>query len=116
MEGAVWCIGRYIWLAPGELRHIVTELRYGSLLQPDQHPLDCAVSGKCHLLTRGWLRDYHYDPPDAVEKLHDVRTSMVTEGPRWWWTPENGDIVWMRKRFWEANGRKFASTLRKFIL
>lgn len=106
-------------LAPGELRPNVEERRYGSLCQvvdtthrwPEQ-PLDYAISGECHLHTRGedsWLRDclYHYDPPDSLEKLSDLRSSMVTEGPRWWRTPENGEIKWMPKRFWGANAGRW---------
>jgi hypothetical protein len=104
-------------LAPGELRPNVDARRYGSLLHPADrdgwsgHPLDYALSGERHLLGRvehTWLQDclYHYNPMiDSLEKLHDVRDSMVTEGPRWWRTPEHGDVVWMPQRFWGANER-----------
>jgi hypothetical protein len=98
-------------LAPGQGRPDVNRRRYGSLLCPDLHPLDYAISGECHRFTGDedrWLRDClnHYQPSDSLEKLHDVRSSMVSEGPRWWRTPENGDIVWMPKRFWGANGER----------
>jgi hypothetical protein len=101
-------------LAPGESRPNVSAGRYGSLLG-QEHPwteqaLDCAISGESGLLTRGeenWLKDClrYYVSLDSMEKVLEVRESMVTEGPRWWRSPDNGDIVWIPKRYWGANGR-----------
>ena len=79
-------------LASGELRPNVNKRRYGSLFGTHTWstlPLDYAISGECHLCTRGeerWLKDClnHYDAMiDSLDKLHDTRECMVTEGPRW---------------------------------
>ena len=74
-------------------------------------PLDLAISGECYLLgywEEQWLKDclssYSSDEPiDCLEKLHDVRARMNSEGPRWWWEPGNGGIVWMTSEFWGLN-------------
>ena len=65
--------------------------------------LDLAISGECDLLgywEEQWLKDclsrYSSEEPiDSLEKLHDVRARMNSEGPRWWREPGNGGIVWM---------------------
>ena len=52
--------------------------------------LDLAISGKCDLLgylEENWLKDClsRYEAPlDSLEKLHEARAWIKTEGPRWW--------------------------------
>jgi hypothetical protein len=101
-------------LAAGELRPNVHERRYGSLTDPaigwSGNALDYALSGEACNLTRAegyWLKDcqnYYHDVKeiDSLEKLHDVRECMVTEGPRWW-RDDCGELHWMPRRFWGAN-------------
>lgn len=118
-EPRVWRELIHAWdstfhLAPGEIRPNVNAGRYGRLLdQAHAWPelaLDTAISGESSLLSSGeenWLKDClrHYVSLDSLEKVLEVRASMVTEGPRWWRSPDNGDVVWIPKRFWGANGR-----------
>lgn len=118
-EPRVWRELIHAWdstfcLAPGESRPNVSAGRYGSLLggEPEcpELPLDCAISGESCRLTRGeenWLKDClrYYVSLHSMEEVLEVRASMVTEGPRWWSSPDNGDIVWIPKRYWGANGR-----------
>ena len=42
-----------------------------------------------------WLTDclYYYKSIESLKMLHDVRERMVTEGPRLWRKPENGNLV-----------------------
>ena len=49
-----------------------------------------------------WLTDclYYYKSIESLKMLHDVRERMVTEGPKWWRKLENGNLVWMPRRFW----------------
>ena len=73
--------------------------------------LDLAISGECDLLgyweeqrLKDCLSRYSSeDPIDSLEKLHDVRARMNSEGPRWWREPGNGGIVWMPSEFWGLN-------------
>ena len=71
--------------------------------------LDLAISGECDLLgylEENWLKDClsRYEAPlDSLEKLHEARAWMNTEGPRWWRDPGNGGIVWMPSEFWGLN-------------
>ena len=118
-EPRVWKELIHAWdstfrLSPGEIRPNVSAGRYGSLLDQAHAraglALDCAISGEsCHLTREeeNWLKDClrYYVSPDSLEQVLEVRTSMVTEGPRWWRSPDNGDVVWIPKRFWGANGR-----------
>ena len=102
-------------LAAGELRPNVNERRYGSLTDPaigrPGNALDYALSGESCNFTSAehhWLKDcqnYYQDVKeiDSLEKLHDVRECMVTEGPRWW-KDDRGELHWMPRRFWGANG------------
>ena len=108
-------------LAPGERRPNVAERRYGSLtvidtaLQWSGYALLLAMDDteKCNHSREehAWLKDcyYRYDGKiDSLKKMHNVRGRMVTEGPRWWRAPEpvtvGGELHWMPKRFWGANG------------
>ena len=118
-EPRVWRELLHAWdstfrLAPGESTPDVDAGRYGSLLDApasfQDRPLECAISGECRRLTRGeenWLKDClrYYVPLDSLETVLEVRASMITEGPRWWRSPDNGELVWIPKRFWGANGR-----------
>ena len=119
-EHRVWRELCHAWdttfrLAPGEVRPNRAERRYGFLFGHQKWPefaLDIAISGESgRFLCSGeedWLKDclYHYTSNlDSLEKLHDVRGSMVTEGPRWWRRAEDGKFEWMPKRFWGANSR-----------
>ena len=104
-------------LAAGEFVPNVDERRYGSLTDPaigwSGNALDYALSGEACNLTRAegyWLKDcqnyYHaVKEIDSLEKLHDVRECMVTEGPRWW-RDDCGEPHWMPRRFWGANGAR----------
>ena len=62
-------------------------------------PLDLAFSGECDLLgywEEQWLKDclsQYEQPIHSLEKLHEVRAWMNSEGLRWWWKPGNGGIV-----------------------
>ena len=70
--------------------------------------LDLAISGECDLLgylEENWLKDClsRYEAPlDSLEKLHEARAWIKTEGPRWWREPGNGGIVWMSSEFWDS--------------
>jgi hypothetical protein len=118
-EPRVWRELCHAWettfrLAPGESGPNVSAGRYGSLFAPGLSfpdlPLEGAISGESDLLTPGeqhWLKDClrYYAPLDSLEKVLEVRASMVTEGPRWWRSAHNGELVWIPKRYWGANGR-----------
>ena len=107
-------------LAPGERRPNVAERRYGSLtvfdtaLEWSGYALLFALDGESCNLSReehSWLKDclYRYDGMiDSLEKLRYVRGRMLTEGPRWWRASGpvtvGGELHWMPKRFWGANG------------
>ena len=68
--------------------------------------LDLAISGESESLSAEegrWLKDcleYYRPPINSLEMLHDVRDSMLTEGPRWWKEPDSETVVWMPKEFW----------------
>ena len=71
--------------------------------------LDLAISEECNLL--GYREDNQlkdclslYEAQlDSLEKLHEARPWMNTEGPRWWREPGNGGIVLMPSEFWGLN-------------
>lgn len=118
-EPRVWRELLHAWdttfgLASGESTPDVDARRYGSLLDApasfQDRPLEFAISGESHRLNRGeqnWLKDClrYYVPLDSLETVLEVRASMVTEGPRWWRSPDNGELKWIPKRYWGANGR-----------
>ena len=118
-EPRVWREQCHAWettfrLAPGESKPNLSAGRYGPLFAPGLSfpdlPLEGAISGESDLLTPGeqhWLKDClrYYAPLDSLEKVLEVRASMVTEGPRWWRSAHNGELVWIPKRYWGANGR-----------
>jgi len=72
-------------------------------------PLDLAISGECDLLgcsDEQWLKDClsHYEAPiESLERLHEVRLCMNSEGPRWWLEPGTRSIVWMPSDYWGLN-------------
>ena len=68
-------------------------------------PLDLTISGEGNLLSY-WdcLSRYHHEAPiDSLEKVHEVRARMNSEGPRLWREPGNEGIVWMPLEFWGFN-------------
>ena len=118
-EPRVWRELLHAWdttfgLASGESTPDVGAGRYGSLLDAPasflDRPLECAISGESYRLNReeqNWLKDClrYYVPLDSLETVLEVREFMVTEGPRWWRSPDNEELEWILKRYWGANGR-----------
>ena len=111
--------------APGENRANVSERRYGPLNHSaprsiglwKEAPLDFAISGENDLLAREeeyWLKDclYKYQPIHSLRKLHKVRDEMTLEGPRWWRCLQTGNITWMPRHFWGANGHHAGQRMR----